>query len=95
MAWRPVVQEALGAAPATADAPKLDVAAPEPTQSTDRAPLAPAWTRFNNCTARIGNSLQRQLFGRGRHEKEDWTPGSPTRSDAEWRALGTNPTPFY
>lgn len=95
MAWRPVVQEALGAAPAAADAPKLDVAAPEPAQSPDRAPLAPAWTRFNNCTARIGNSLQRQLFGRGRHEKEDWTPGSPTRSDAEWRALGTNPTPFY
>jgi hypothetical protein len=95
MAWRPMVHEALGAAPAAADAPKLDAPATEPTQSADRAPLAPAWTRFNNCTARIGNSLQRQLFGRGRHEKEDWTPGSPTRSDAEWRALGTSPTPFY
>ena len=95
MAWRPAVQEALGAAPAAADAPQLDMAAPEPAQGTDRAPLAPAWTRFNNCTARLTNTLHRQLFGRGRHEKEDWTPGSPTRSDAEWRALGTKPTPFF
>jgi len=89
------VQEALGAAPAAAGAPQLDMAAPEPAQGTDLAPLAPAWTRFNNCTARLTNTLHRQLFGRGRHEKEDWTPGSPPRSDAEWRALGTNPTPFF
>ncbi|QKV52368.1 replication endonuclease [Comamonas antarctica] len=80
IAWSPVAQEALAAdvaAPAAAAA--LDSGA-APALGAERAPLAPAWTRFNNCTARLGGELRRAFMGRGRHEKEDWS--SPDSRDS-------------
>lgn len=60
-----------------------------------RAALPRAWTGFNNCRARLTGELRRALLGRGRHEKEDWTPGSAPRSDEQWRSIGPSPTPFF
>ena len=37
-----------------------------------RAALAAPWTRFNNCTARLGGELRRAFMGRGKHEQSDW-----------------------
>lgn len=45
------------------------------------AQLAP-WTRFNNCTARLTNTLRRGFLGRGRHEQSDWQNAAGER---EWR----------
>jgi hypothetical protein len=36
-----------------------------------RAPLARAWTGFNNCTARLTGHTLRALIGRNGHERED------------------------
>ncbi|KAF1035029.1 MAG: hypothetical protein GAK34_03430 [Delftia tsuruhatensis] len=36
-----------------------------------RAPLARAWTGFNNCTARLTGHTLRALIGRGGHQRED------------------------
>lgn len=92
IAWTPVAQESETFNPDTCtDAdPGCSLAVGEA-----RAPMGRAWTGFNNCRARLTGSLRRAALGRGRHEKEDWTPGSPTRSDAEWRSIGPSPTPFY
>ena len=43
-----------------------------------RAPLARAWTGFNNCTARLTGHTLRALIGRGGHQREDRaTPAGP------------------
>jgi hypothetical protein len=92
IAWTPVARETETFNPETCtDAePGCSLAVGEA-----RAPMGRAWTGFINCRARLTGSLRRAALGRGRHEKEDWTPGSPTRSDAEWRSIGPSPTPFY
>lgn len=43
-----------------------------------RAAAAAPWTGFNNCTARLTNTLRRAFLGRGRHESSDWD-GSPPK----------------
>lgn len=94
IAWTPVAQEALAAdvvAPAATAAPDTGAA---PALGAERAPLAPAWTRFNNCTARLGGQTRRELFGRGRHEKEDWS--SPASSDSVlYQPKPITPTPVF
>lgn len=60
----------------------------------DRAPLARPWTGFNNCTARLRGETLRALFGRGRHEAEDWS--SPSSPDSVlYRPAATTPTPVF
>lgn len=47
-------------------------------EAQTRRPLGAAWTGFNNFTARLQSQSVRDLFGRGRHEAEDWnSPSSP------------------
>ena len=38
-----------------------------------RQALPAAWTGFNNFTGRLTGQAARQVFGRGRHEAEDWS----------------------
>ncbi len=60
----------------------------------DRAPLARAWTGFNNCTARLKGDTLRALFGRGRHHAEDWS--SPSSPDSVLYQPGaTAPQPVF
>ena len=94
IAWSPVAQEAFAAdvnASATTAAPDTGAA---PALGVERAPLAPAWTRFNNCTARLTGELRRAFMGRGRHEKEDWcSPDSP--DSVLYQAKPAIPTPVF
>ncbi|QKV52626.1 replication endonuclease [Comamonas antarctica] len=94
IAWSPVAQESLAAdVAAPAGAAALDTAA-VPVLGAERAPLAPAWTRFNNCTARLTGELRRAFMGRGRHEKEDWS--SPdSRDSVLYRPESTATTPVF
>lgn len=91
IAWTPVAKESETFDPDTCtDAdPGASLAVGEA-----RAPLARAWTGFNNCRGRGTGALRRALLGRGSHEKEDWEPGSTHRTDAEWRSIGPSTTPF-
>lgn len=94
IAWSPVAQEALSAnviEPAGTAALNTGAA---PALGAERAPLAPAWTRFNNCTARLGGELRRAFMGRGRHEKEDWcSQDSP--DSVLYQPKPVTPTPVF
>jgi hypothetical protein len=66
-----------------------------------RAPLARAWTGFNNCTARLTGHTLRALIGRGGHQREDRAnparPGSGADSVLHRPASGATPPnhPFF
>lgn len=66
-----------------------------------RAPLARAWTGFNNCTARLTGHTLRALIGRGGHQREDRAnpagPDSGADSMLHRPASGATPSshPFF
>lgn len=96
IAWRSVAQEAHSAVGVVAGeaATPAAITTLAPAPGAERAPLAPAWTRFNNCTARLTGALPRSIFGRGRHEKEDWSSPS-SRDSVLYRPDATPATPVF
>lgn len=57
-----------------------------------RAAMPRAWTGFNNCTQRLNGDTWRKLFGRTRHEPEDWcSPHSPDSVLYRPQAATTSP----
>ena len=77
IAWAPVANESSTHAAHDLDAAQNGDAA-EQAQSTGtaqaRVPQAPAWTGFNNCTARITHGLRQALFGISEREKSPTYP---------------------
>ncbi|MCP4514447.1 MAG: replication endonuclease, partial [Delftia sp.] len=69
-----------------------DTAPPAPPALPARAPLARAWTGFNNCTARLTGHTLRALIGRGGHQREDRANPSAPDSVLHRPASGATPS---